>query len=38
MDMREEMIKSFIAKIADGNIGALICCIELLGTTEENRG
>lgn len=35
MDLREEMIKSFIVKIANGNIGALTCCMELLGTSNE---
>lgn len=35
MDLREEMIKSFVVKIADGNIGAMTCCVELLGTTNE---
>ena len=35
MNLREEMLKSFVVKIADGNIGAATCCMEILGTTNE---
>lgn len=35
MDFRGEMIKSFIIKLSDGNIGALTCCTQLLDTNEK---
>lgn len=35
MDLREIMLKNFVIKVADGNIGALTCCMDLIETTNE---